>query len=437
MIQIIQMFLKPISLKPMSNMPLKTIPLPKTKLPLGGFIAEGYQPVLDAFVDNFENHQEIGAAITVYHKEQKVIDLWGGYENKETQSPWKEDSMIVVFSATKGIAAFCLLMLADRGQLDYEQKVSYYWPNFAKNGKEAITVRQLLSHTSGLSAIENPLTLKSLATDSGKQNLREALEAQRPLFPPGSAQGYNAISFGAYAAELFKQVTGEEMAEFYQREIQAPLNADFWIGNADTQKDRVAKLYQLSTGARLRKMLWEIIKGGSTESRVGRAFLKSNSIVKKAFLNPSMGPLGPEVYNSELAQTTPMWWGGGFASARGLAQLYVPLANKGSHGEVQLLKAETLESVYPRKSWSQQDLVVGKALGWNQGFLKEETSIFSPNKESFGHAGMGGTLGWADPKENLAIAYVMNSMDHRIRSPRALRLCHALYQSEAVLSSSK
>ncbi len=410
----------------------KYVPLPNLDMPLGGFVSEGYEPVLHAFIENFQQHNEVGASFAVFHRGELVVDLWGGYADKELARPWDKDTLMVVFSATKGIAAICLLMLADRGLLDYDAAVAQYWPEFAQNGKQDITVRQLLSHVSGLSALETPLAIAELATEAGQARFIAALESQKPFWEPGTDQGYNAISFGGYAAELFKRVAKQDMAEFFRNEIQQKMQADFWIGNADSQQNRIGKLYQLSTFARLRKMLPEIIRGGTTESNVGRAFLKPGSLVKKAFTNPDMGEDGAAVYNSEVAQTTPMWWGGGFSNARGLAHLYAPMAGDGSFAGYRLVGKETLATVYPRRSWSEKDRILGKPAGWNQGFLKEETSLFSPNTESFGHSGMGGTLGWADPVAEMSFGYVMNAMDHRIRSPRCVRLCHALYASPAL-----
>ncbi len=408
------------------------IALPQTNFPIDGYINKGYEPVLKAFIENFEKDVEVGASVAVYHKGEKVIDLWGGYSNQKTKAAWQEDSLIVVFSTTKGVASLCLLMLADRGLLDYDQKVAHYWPEFAQSGKEDITVRQLLSHTSGLCGIETPMRLEELANTEGKAKLKAALESQAPLFKPGSDQGYNAISFGMYAAELFKQISGEDMVDFYRREIQSTLQPDFWIGNADSQSDRIARLYQMKPMERLGKSIVTGIKGGTAESKVIRALLKPNSLPKKAFINPYSGLEGPLAYNKTLAQQNAFWWGGGFSNARGLAQIYAPLAGDGSFNGVKLINKDTLETVYPVPSWSEQDRVVGKALGWNQGFLKDEPHIFSPNSEAFGHAGMGGSLGFADPKAELSFGYTMNRLDHRIRSPRCVSLCRALYSSEAV-----
>ena len=424
----------PLSAKPSNN--IETIPLPKTSFPLSGYLARGFEPVLKAFINNFEEHHEVGACFAVFHKGEKVIDLWGGYSHKTNKTnspalPWQADTLTVVFSATKGIASLCLLILADRGLLDYDQNVAHYWPAFARNGKQNITVRQLLSHTSGLCGIEEPMKLKELDTPEGKIKLTAALENQAPLFKPGSDQGYNAISFGMYAAELFKQISGEDMHDFYRREIQAPLQAEFWIGDAHTQAEKIARLYQMSTLNRLGVSLVDLLRGGTPEANIIRALLKPDSLPKKAFINPYPGPRGPASYTDELVQKNAFWWGGGFSNARGLATLYAPLAAKGKYKNVQLLNPETLKTLYPITSWSKQDRVVGKALGWNQGFLKEEKNVFSPNQEAFGHAGMGGSLGWADPVAEISIGYTMNYMDHRVRSPRCMNLCKAVYESLA------
>jgi len=420
----------------MNTQSLKWIQLPKTTFPLQGKVAEGYGPVLKAFIDNFEQHDEIGASIALYHKGELVIDLWGGYANKASQDPWQKDTLVNVFSASKGVAALCLLMLADRGQLDYDKTVTHYWPEFAQNGKQNISVRQLLSHTSGLCAIDSKInaafTLKELASEEGKKALKLALEKQAPLFKPGSDQAYNAVTFGMYAAELFHQVSGETMTDFYRREIQQPLQSDFWMGNADTQSARIASLYQMPMGKRVISMLIAFIKGGSTEANVVRALFKPGSLPKKAFTNPAIDSRGALAYSDSLTQQNAFWWGGGFSNARGLATLYAPLAQNGNHAGVTLVNSETLKPLQNITSWSEQDRVLGKALGWNQGFLKEEPHVFGRNPEGFGHSGLGGALGWADPIESLSFGYAMNALDHRIRSPRCMKLCQAIYASEAI-----
>jgi CubicO group peptidase (beta-lactamase class C family) len=402
--------------------------------PALGTYAEGFGPLARVFAEHLASGQEIGAALAIHHRGELVVDLWGGSADLKNRRPWTERSRINVFSATKGVAAMALHLLADRGRLAWDAPVSTYWPGFARNGKESITIRTLLGHRGGLCCLDTPLALSATIDQARRDEVREALEAQRPAWRPGEDQGYHAITFGMYAKELFERIAGESMGGFLRRELLDPLGSDFHLGTPELLDDDVATLYAPSATTRLVKTLaTALVDPHGNVARVARDTLRTASMSRRAFLNPRLDlPGGLTAYNGTRVRRGEMPWGNGTATARGLSRAYLPFASRGVHAGRRYLREESFAHAYGRDGWSERDRVLHKPLGWTCGFLKEELHLFSPVRESFGHAGMGGALGWCDPVNELTFGYVMNRMDFRVRSPRALALCHALYDCPAI-----
>ena len=392
---------------------------------LQGQYAPRFAPLAQRFAQSLERGEEIGASLCVYHRGEKVVDLWGGLADTATRTPWTADSLIVVFSATKGLTAMALNLAAQRGAFEWDAPVAQYWPAFAQAGKAHITVRQLFNHRAGLAGIHTPLTLAQLCDPAHANAVRTALETQAPAWPADADQGYHGISYGLYASAFFEQVCHEPLSTFLHREYLHPLGADVFLGTPAAQDERVATLYPHSTLNHLGKMAWSALRGGSTESNVSRSFLRG-SHARQAFMNPPT-PGGIGVYNQLPVRRHNLAWASATATARGLARAYVPWSMGGQWQGQRYVAPETIAPIEQRQGWSEQDLVLGKPMGWAQGFLKEDDGVFSPNRASFGHPGMGGALGWCDPTAQLAFAYTMNRCDWRIRSPRALALCDALY----------
>lgn len=392
-------------------------------LDIHGEVAPGFEAVADTFRANFTERREVGAAVSCWHRGERVVDLWAGWADPAAKTPWNADTLGIVFSATKGLVALSFLMLAERGAFDYDQPVAEYWPEFAEAGKGSITVRQLLNHRSGLCAIDAPLTIEDFHHPA---RVEAALVAQKPLWPPGEGQGYHAISYGPFAAALFERIAGTTLGAFLRDEVAGPLDADVFLGLPEELNPRVARL--LPPG--LREKLFEILPAlftDSTEGRLYRQALKRGSDTQRATSNPAeLGARALHNYDRADVRALELPWANGIASARGLAKIYAALAGGGSLGGVQLLKPESLELVRERQSYG-PDRVLQKTLGWSLGFIKEEPHLFSPNEAAIGHPGAGGAIGLADPSEELSVAYVMNRMDTRLRSPRALALCQSLY----------
>ena len=400
--------------------------------PAGGSFADGFAPLAAQFSAHLREGHEIGAGLTVYHRGRCVADLWGGAADVAGDIPWRRDTRAVVFSVTKGLAAMALALLGDRGKLEWDAPVSAVWPGFAEGGKGAITLRTLFNHRAGLPGLDETITLDDCVRPDRRAYLVRLLERQPPLWEPDRDQGYHAMTFGMYAGEVFERVAGEPMGEFLRRELFEPLDADVSLGTPASEDARIATLYPPSAGERMMHMIGRVLRGDSTETRVARALLSRESMTRRAFLNPRPGPQGLAEYNELRVRRAALPWVSATASAHGVARAYLPFASGGSFAGKQLLKPETIEPVTRRQGWSERDRVLQKPLGWSQGFLKEETTLFSPNPESFGHAGIGGSLGWCDPVRELTLGYVMNRLDWRVRSPRAVALCHALYRCEGV-----
>jgi len=399
--------------------------------PARGFYADGFEPVARCFASQLERGEEVGASFSVYHRGEQVVDLWGGTADVDARRPWERDTRIVVFSVTKGFAAMAMHLLADRGAFDWDEPVEKHWPGFGTAGKQAITIRTLLNHRGALPYLDVPLTLDQCCESASADKVLKALEAQKPAWAPQEKQAYHALTFGLYVAELFQRIAGEPLGSFLRRELFEPLGSDVMLGTPASEDAKIAALYSPSVGRRLTRMAAAAAWApDSTESRVARAVMRPTSTPRRAFGNPSPGKRSVLAYNDVKARRAELAWASATASADGVARAYLPFAGAGSYGGKRYLRAETLWPVYERQSWSSCDETLNKPLGWSQGFLKEERHLFSPNPESYGHAGMGGGLGWCDPVADLAIGYVMNHMDWRVRSPRILGLCRSLYECE-------
>jgi len=401
--------------------------------PAHGFVAEGFEGVGRTFARQLESGAQNGASFCIYRRGECVVDLWGGLADTKTRRPWERDTRIVLFSVTKGFAAMALYLLADRGRLDWDAPVADYWPGFARAGKAAMTVRTLLGHRGGLAQLDTKMTLDDCLDPRRADFVRDALERQAPAWQPGTDQGYHALTYGLYARELFERVAGEDLGAFLRRELFAPLASDVWLGTPESEDARVATLYPPATSERVTHMLGRAVtEPTSAEARVFRAVLDAKSTARRAFVNPAAPKNDLTVYNKVPARRGALAWASATGSAHGVARAYLPFAHRGEWGGRRYLSAATVAGAYRRDGWSERDRVLQKPLGWTNGFLKEERHMFSPNPESFGHAGMGGTLGWCDPVEELTLGYALNKMDWRVRSLRALELCHAVYDSEAM-----
>ncbi|MCC5816653.1 MAG: beta-lactamase family protein [Leptospira sp.] len=389
-----------------------------------------FHRVQEAFLQNFLNQEEIGAGITVIHNGKIVVDLYAGVKNSSNQEPWTHDTVVPLFSVTKGLTAFCFLTLAAQKKLDYDAPVVKYWKDFGRNGKDQITVRQMLEHRAGL----HRLDVKLHVSDFWKQpeKVYQALVEQRPTWEPGSKQAYGAQVWGAYASELFRQITNESAGSFFNREVSLKNNLNVFMGLPSDKRGQVATVYPVSTWERVTSLIPHFLKGDDSEGRTVRAILKGNSETQKAYLNPWIGSKGLEAFNEPAIQMNELLWANAIANSHGIAVVYQSiLEGKLGPSMRRKLKVSNTKLIQDltRPNPMEFDEVIHKNLGWNLGFMKEEPGIFSPNTEAFGHPGMGGSLGFADPKAKLVVGYVCNKMNYRNRPEKTMNLCRSIYES--------
>jgi CubicO group peptidase (beta-lactamase class C family) len=358
----------------------------------------GFEAVREAFAANFAERGDQGAAVCVYRDGVPVVDLWGGLADPTTDRPYAEDTLQLVFSTTKGATAVCANLLIERGLLDPAASVCEYWPEFAAAGKEAITVEWVLTHKSGLAAIDATLTLsEALAWDP----IVEALAAQKPLWEPGTAHGYHALTFGWLVGELVRRVTGNSIGAFFAHEVADPLGLDFWIGLPATEEHRVAPL----------AMTLDYIADMNPEELATMAanFGPDALGTKALFLNGAFGDFAegggpfnlPELHAAEVPAAN------GITTARSLARFYASLI--GEVDGVRLLRADTVAAM-SRSRTTGTDLVLGGESKFGLGVMCD--SAFTPllGPGGFGHFGAGGSLGFAHPESGISFGYVMNQM---------------------------
>ena len=379
-----------------------------------GEVAPGFEPVRDAFAANFEQHGDVGAAFSLYHRGVKVVDLWGGVADQETGRPWAEDSVILVFSSTKGATAICAHLLAQRGELDLDAPVAEYWPEFAAAGKQDIPVRWLLSHQVGLPVFDNPMTVEDwLAWDPPVQ----ALAAQKPVWEAGTAHGYHAGTYGWLVGEVIRRVSGKSVGTFFADEVAAPIGLDFWIGLPESEEHRVVPMIgiDLQDG--------EIDEQAQTERR--RALLEAAREPDSLLNRPSTTE--PLDMNTRAFRAAEIPAGNGVTDARSLARMYASLIGDGVDG-VRLLNDETVARASAEAS-DGRDEVMRIRTRFGLGFSLDMDGSLG-QEGAFGHGGAGGSLGFADPKAEIAFGYVMNKMKLvATDDPRTLNLIAAAHES--------
>jgi CubicO group peptidase (beta-lactamase class C family) len=387
---------------------------------IGGEVAPGFEPVREAFERNFQESDETGAAFALYVKGVKVVDIWGGVADVDSGREWDSDTLALVFSTTKGVTAICAHLLAQRGELDLDAPVAAYWPEFKAEGKENIPVRWLLGHRAGLPAIAGPVA-PEVALDWDQ--ITALLAAERPMWEPGTAHGYHALTYGWLVGEVIRRITGRNIGRFLAEEIAGPLGLDFWIGLPESLESRVARLVTLDDffGAELSE---EVIALLPEEVRpVARAFADPNSLSRRALsiTEPALDFNSREVHAAEIPGAN------GIGTARALAKMYA--ACVGEVDGVRLLDAETVQDA-TREQSNGPDKVLLIPTRFGSGFFL--SSDFSPlyGPASFGHAGAGGSLALADPDAEIGFGYVMNKMQQNLSGdPRTTALIQAVKQS--------
>ncbi|MFE3059842.1 serine hydrolase domain-containing protein [Nocardia sp. NPDC059239] len=389
---------------------------------IGGDVDEGYGKVADVFRRNLTSGQEVGAAIAVYRNGKKVVDLWGGYQNGNTRVPWERDTVVPVFSTTKGISSLAVAVAASRGLIDYDAKIADYWPEFAQAGKGSITVRQLLSHQAGLAAIDLPLTLDDVAHPDA---MSAKIAAQAPAWTPGSNHGYHAVTLGWYESELIRHAdpAGRTIGQFFAQEIAKPLDLDFYIGLPDSvDRDRVAQLHCWSRAEMLLNM-------NAMPPRLVMALLNPRSLSTRAIAAPGVKFL--EEYNNEELRVMEMPAANGIGTARAVAKLYGSAATGDAYLGLTPAVIDALATPASTPANGLRDKVLHVDTMFSLGFMKPFPKfIFGSSQRAFGTPGAGGSFGFADPDTGIGFAYVMNRMGFHIwNDPRELALREALFHN--------
>ncbi len=378
-----------------------------------GHVAFGFEDVQRAFAENFSRRHELGGACCAYHHGRKVVDLWGGVRSRRSGDPWEQDTMVIIYSATKGLAAMTLAIAHSRGWLDYERTVASYWPEFAQNGKAEVTVRQLLAHQAGLFALDVPLTRELVSDPDG---LALVLARQRPAWPPGSRQAYHGITLGFYESELLRRIDPDHrtIGQFFQDEIATPLELDVYIRLPETVPDeKLATIsrpgvWQMLTGMPLRFLL-DVFNRRSNISRAldGSALPHDNHcIYVRDFEVPSGGAVG---------------------TARAIARAYSAFAIGSELGLTRETLALLAAPAMPSANGFFDECMKGEAK-FSLGFMKPGNSIAFGHPSSFGSPGAGGAMGFADPDAGIGYAYVTSQMGTSLTGdPRDLAIREALY----------
>ncbi|WP_369395012.1 serine hydrolase domain-containing protein [Streptomyces sp. CG1] len=387
---------------------------------IDGEVAAGFEPVREAFAANFSQHGDIGAAVCVYQYGRPVVDLWGGIADPETGRPWTRDTLQLVYSATKGATATAAHMLAERGALDLDEPVATYWPEFAANGKADIPVRWLLSHQAGLIALDQPVPLnEALAWHP----MAAALAAQRPLWTPGTAHGYHGRTWGWLVGEVIRRASGQTPGRFFADEIAAPLGLDFFIGLPADERDRVSHMVYQRPDIDLTTVPAESIPEELRELLA--AWRDPNSFSNRAYAVTDPAAIdfdSPEVQAAELPASN------GITTARALARMYAALI--GEVDGVRLLTPETLESATKEQTGG-KDQVMLIPSRFSTGYMLPTESSPMTGPSAFGHAGRGGSLGFADLEHGIAFGYVMNHIIEAPDDARATLLVEAVRRASA------
>lgn len=393
--------------------------------PVGGDVDEGYGKVADAFRLNMTSRAEVGAAVVVYRDGRKVVDLWGGLRDGVTRARWAQDTLVNVYSTTKGMASLTVAHAVSRGLLTYDAKVADYWPEFAQGGKDAITVRQLLSHQAGLVVIRPALTLGDI-TDP--ERLSEKLAAQVPMWPPGTRHGYHGITLGWYSSELIRRVDPRRrtLGRYFADEIAGPLGLDFHIGLPESvDRDRVARLHIPSTIATLLHM-------HTLPPRLTAAMFVPTSMTAQASV-VFEGAKGLSAFTRDDIHTVEVPAANGVGTAESVARLYGDAATGGTrmglHPDV--FAALTAPAVPPSKGLRDKVLHVDTSfsLGFGRPIPNAVKYVIGSSDRAFGAPGAGGSVGFADPDTGVGFGYVMNKLGHHLISdPRATRLRQALFR---------
>ncbi len=375
------------------------------RFPVHGTVKPGFEALRDVFEANFTEDVEVGASLCVILRGQVVVDLWGGYRDAACTEPWTRDTLVNVYSTTKGLAAIAFATLVEDGLLRFSDPVRDYWPELAA-GREGLSVGDLLAHRGGLCGVSETLTVPDLY--DWKKMVR-LLERQAPHWPPGSAAGYHAVLWGYLPGELALRLTGKTLGTLLRERIAGPLGAEFHLGLPAGLGDRVAPMIGPNRARKPADM-------------TAFASMKIPPFYPIALQNPVIRPY--QDASTTAWQQAEIAAANGQANARGIARIYSAVLEAGSGP----LSSDTLAALLEERVGLEEDLVLGRPVRRGAGVILNTAGMYGPNDAAWGHSGAGGSIGFADPAAGIAFGYAMNQMQNNIdEDTRGGRMIRALY----------
>ena len=379
---------------------------------LGGHCAPGFEGVLAAFRDNFAARQEVGASVCLTHQGRTVVDLWGGIAIPKTGVAWERDTISIVFSCTKGAAALCAHMLIEQGALALDEDVARLWPEFASNGKAGTTVAMMLAHTSPVPHLRAPVRAGGFADFD---YMAERVAAEEAWWEPGTRQGYHGVTYAWTVGNLVRLAAGRTLGDFFRTEVAARLGLDFHIGLPESEEGRVASM--LSPNPAEMNLASRFTRAVMTPGSLTHLFLTNN---------------GGADFNSREIHAAEIGSANGMTNARGLAGMYAPLAAGGGV----LLRPETVARMGRVSAATHMDATLQQPMRFGLGYMKSTDNRASGGdsvilgEDAFGHVGMGGSIGFADPGAEISFGYTMNRMGAGILlNERGQSLVDAAYRA--------
>ena len=374
--------------------------------PISGTVQTGFEAVRDVFERNFTEDVDVGASFCAIRNGEVLVDLWGGYLDRDCSSEWGERSLVNLYSTTKGLGSIAVAWVVEQTDLEYDHPVRRYWPELTA-ARGNLTVGELLSHQAGICGVDEKVLVDDLYD---WEKMIGLLERQTPHWPPGTAAGYHAIVWGFLAGELTRRLTGRTLGDVFRSEIAEPLDADCYIGLPEPLHDSVADMIG-PNHARIQPDLEALMS------------IKMPPLYKTALQNPSVHPYrdasSARWRSAELAAAN------GQGNARGVARIYADLvADSPSR-----LSSATVAALRQQEWGEEDDLVLGRPLRRGRGVILNTTGEYGPTSSSFGHSGAGGSVGFADPEHQLGVSYAMNQMQMNLNDDtRSGRLVRALYE---------
>jgi CubicO group peptidase (beta-lactamase class C family) len=374
--------------------------------PIHGYCAQGFEPVREAFEANFELEDEVGACTSVVIDGQSVVDLWGGWRDAAGTKPWERDTIVCMMSVAKAVSSTCLHMLIDRGLVDLDAPVARYWPEFAAAGKEKLLVRHVLDHRAGLPILTEPLHPRAMFDHA---LMVGALARQAPLWEPGTQAGYHLHNQGFLIDEIVRRVTGQTLPQFLRKEVTGPLGLDYQFGLSAADQERCADFLQATDGTIF------AARNGDPSKILSRAW------------DQLPDPLD---LNAQEWREATITSASGHGNARAIARLYGVLARGGELDGVRLMSRATLEQAIAEQH-NMVEIMMNRPYHQALGYLLTSPPLvwMGPGRRSFGHHGVGGSIGLGDPDAKIGFSYAMNKMHARVdNGPRARRLIEAVYR---------